>query len=514
MSPILSFSAKDKCAESVGRWASVQKYIQPLAELLNAEILVIDTKGICVAGTARNVERFGTKVPDDNAISYSLRTGESTFVLDPGCDDVCRNCAKREGCAEMANFTGAVFVEGKIIAVVQFVAYTLRQRVDLLSKVEQAFDLLQHVVKFVWQHEMRQVSSKKTKHFNTFQNFIGESEAIKKLKNKIVKIASTDSTVLIQGESGTGKELVALAIHDHSQRKSKAFVPINCGAIPENLMESELFGYVGGAFSGADKGGRIGLLEQAHGGTLFLDEISEMPLSLQVKLLRTLQEGTLRRVGATEQKVIDIRVIAATNKNLRLMVEEGLFREDLFFRLDVVPVFVPPLRERKEDIALLTAYFLQQFSKAQNRSFRMSTKLHELFEKYPWPGNVRELKNFVEFGVSLCENDVLTLEVMRPRFSAYAAQSESRGGYHTSNYANDWESEKKVIAKEERAFSSSFEKLTSNIPLLSAKELREKEEISYLLQKYAKVKGGKKKVAEELSMSPATLYRKLQKFGL
>ncbi len=489
--------------DSVGRWASVQKYILPLADLLNAEILVIDKNGICVGGTARNAVRFGTKVPDDNAISYSLRTGESTFVLDPGCDDVCRNCSKREGCAEMANFTGAIVVDEAIIAVVQFVAYTQRQRMDLLSKVEQAFDLLQHVVKFVWQHEMRTVAGKNEDHEGLFPDFIGESAPIKKLKSKIVKIAPSDSTVLIQGESGTGKELVARAIHDHSSRSDKAFVPINCGAIPESLMESELFGYVGGAFSGADKHGRAGLLEQAHQGTLFLDEISEMPLALQVKLLRCLQEGTVRRVGASTDKAIDIRVIAASNKDLRLMVQQDLFRQDLFFRLDVVPLHVPPLRERQEDIALLTAYFLQQFSKAQNRSFRMATKLHELFEKYPWTGNVRELKNFVEFGVSMCENDVLTVDIMSPRFAQYSAHVLSS----TSTLP----------------LSSTLTPAPATAPLplhgaahivLSPKQAQEKAQLQALLQEYGKVKSGKKEVAKRLNMSLATLYRKLQKYDL
>ncbi len=487
MSSISPFPAS-ACNSSVERWVSVQKYIQPLAELLNAEILVIDKNGICVGGTARNTARLGTKVPDDNALSYSLRTGESTFVLEPGCDDVCLQCSKRDGCAEMANFTGAIFVEDKVIAVAQFVAYTQRQRADLLSKVEQAFDLLQHVVKFVWQHEMHPVSLKASKYKEKFHDFIGESNPMKKLKSKIIKVAPGQSTVLIQGESGTGKELVARAIHEHSLRKGKAFVPINCGAIPESLMESELFGYVGGAFSGADKNGRAGLLEQAHEGTLFLDEISEMPLSLQVKLLRCLQEGTVRRVGASSQKKIDIRVIAASNKDLRLMVQQELFRQDLFFRLDVVPLYVPPLRERKEDIGLLTAYFLQQFSKAQNRSFRMSTKLHDVFEKYSWPGNVRELQNFVEFGVSLCENDVLTLEVMLPRFEQYTAQ--------------------------EGCLTSPPETSTSRLPYLPPKQAQEKAELESLLQEYARVKGGKKEIAEQLNISLATLYRRLQKYDL
>ncbi len=490
----ISFSKAHKHADAVKRWANVQKYIIPLAELLNAEILVLDKHGVCVSGTSHYEERFGTKVEEDNALSYSLRTGESSYVLNPGCEDVCKSCSKRQGCADIANFTGPVLVDGKIIAVVQFVAHTHHQRAELLSKAEQAFELFKHLVQFAWQHEMDASIPIRDANTFCFQNLIGKSAPIEALKEKILKIAPSDSTILIQGESGTGKEVVARAIHYNSTRKAKPFIPINCGAIPESLMESELFGYAGGAFSGADKHGRGGLLEEAHEGTLFLDEISEMPLALQVKLLRCLQEGTVRRVGANAQQQIDIRVIAASNKNLRHMVQQGLFREDLYFRLDVVPLHIPPLRERKEDISLLTAYFLRQFSRTLQKPFRISTNLQNLFDNYSWPGNVRELKNFVEYGVSLCENGVLTSEIMLPRFTQEANQSLQNS--HSTHYNYKQNTEK------------------SDQPHLSNKEMAEKENISCILQEYAGLKGGKQEVAKKLGMSLATLYRKLQKYDL
>lgn len=210
--------------------------------------------------------------------------------------------------------------------------------------------------------------------------------------------------------------MIAQAVHDNSPRHTGPFVAINCGAIPESLMESELFGYEPGAFSGANSGGQKGLLEQAHTGTFFLDEVSEMPVSLQVKLLRVLQERVVRRVGGKVNHSVDIRIIAASNRNLRELVAQGAFREDLFFRLDVIPLFVPPLRERQGDIRLLVAHFLQSFSRERGCTYRVATELMHAFEAYPWPGNVRELKNFVEYGVGFCEHGVLTLDLMDSRF--------------------------------------------------------------------------------------------------
>jgi transcriptional regulator with PAS, ATPase and Fis domain len=216
-------------------------------------------------------------------------------------------------------------------------------------------------------------------------------------------VAPVDITILISGESGVGKEVVAREIVHHSNRSKKPFVHINCGAIPENLLESELFGYEGGAFSGAIKGGKVGLFEIANHGTIFLDEVSEMPLALQVKLLSFLQDHTIRRVGSTNFIDLNVRVIAATNRNLESLVEQGLFRHDLYYRLNVVPIVIPALRQRKDDIAPLTHAFLKKFNKKYSLNKKIDLRAMRVLENYEWPGNVRQLENIIERLVVMTE---------------------------------------------------------------------------------------------------------------
>jgi two-component system, NtrC family, response regulator AtoC len=225
---------------------------------------------------------------------------------------------------------------------------------------------------------------------------IGRSEAFLEVAAQVREIARIPSTVLITGESGTGKELVARAIHDLSDRKDSPFIAINCASIPGTLLESELFGHEKGSFTGASNR-KKGLFEEADHGTVFLDEIGEMDMAMQAKLLRVLQERTLRRVGAVKDIGIDVRVIAATNRNLQQRISDGSFREDLFYRLNVFPIHIPPLRQRVPDITALAAYFLDSFSRAFGRDFRgLSPEAVQLMEQYPWPGNIRELRNVIE----------------------------------------------------------------------------------------------------------------------
>lgn len=235
-------------------------------------------------------------------------------------------------------------------------------------------------------------------------NILGGSAAIKKVMEIVRQVAPTDSTVLITGESGTGKELVARAIHIESRRAEKLFVPVNCAAIPETLIESELFGHTKGAFTGAVKD-RKGTFQVADQGTLFLDEVGDLNLELQSKLLRVLQEQVIQKVGASESIKVDVRVIAATNRNIETMIVEGLFREDLFYRLNVIPLYVPPLRDRKEDIPDLVRHFFNLA--APGRNMQLTPDALARFAAYDWPGNIRELKNIVErIGVLARENTV------------------------------------------------------------------------------------------------------------
>jgi two-component system, NtrC family, response regulator PilR len=262
---------------------------------------------------------------------------------------------------------------------------------------------------------------------NSLDHIVGSSPAMEKLKHTIRIVASTQSTVLIYGESGTGKELVARAVHACSPRAGDPFVSINCGAFPETLLESELFGYVKGAFTGANQNKR-GLLEVADQGTIFLDEISEMSLAMQVKLLRVLQERVVRPVGGTNEISIDVRVIAATNRDLDKLVAEGTFREDLYYRLSVIPVSVPPLRERRDDIPLLVNHFLKKYAAAAGRSIlRVNRASLETLCGYEWPGNVRQLENAIERAVALETGEELRVELPAERPKARAAAAGAAG---------------------------------------------------------------------------------------
>ncbi|PYY01842.1 MAG: Fis family transcriptional regulator [Acidobacteria bacterium] len=269
---------------------------------------------------------------------------------------------------------------------------------------------------------------------NSMDNIIGCSPAINTLKETIRTVASTGSTILIQGESGTGKELVARAVHSCSQRDGQPFVSVNCGAFPETLLETELFGYMKGAFTGANQN-KQGLFEVASGGTIFLDEIAEMSLAMQVKLLRALQERTIRPVGGTSEIPVDVRVIAATNRDLQEMVEQKTFREDLYYRITVIPIEVPPLRARQEDIPLLANHFLKRYAPAAGKNIlRISDESIEMLMAYDWPGNVRQLENTIERGVAMEIGEVLNVIAPGERSKARVA-AEAMGALSPESVA-------------------------------------------------------------------------------
>ena len=266
-----------------------------------------------------------------------------------------------------------------------------------------------------------------------FAEIVGKSSALRKVLKRVETVAPTDSTVLIYGETGAGKELIARAIHDLSPRKSKAFVKLNCAAIPTGLLESELFGHERGAFTGAIAQ-RIGRFEVAHGGTIFLDEIGEIPLELQTKLLRVLQEREFERLGSSRTLRTDARLIAATNRDLEAMVAEQKFRSDLFFRLNVFPIQVPPLRERHGDIPLLVRHFAQQFSKRMNKTIdTISSATMEALSRYHWPGNIRELQNVIERAVITSTGRVLKVDVADLKISKPSSPAEKGSAQGSTN---------------------------------------------------------------------------------
>lgn len=241
-----------------------------------------------------------------------------------------------------------------------------------------------------------------------FQSIIGEAPKLVNCLNLSAKVAKSDATVMLRGETGVGKELFARAIHDTSNRRECPFVAVNCATIPETLIESELFGYTPGAFTGARTSGKIGKIEMAHKGTLFLDEIGDLSYQTQVKLLRFAQEKYLERIGGNNQISVDLRIITATNRNLEQMVQQGEFRADLYYRLKVIPIHIPPLRERIEDIGILAHHFLDYYCKKYNKKMGFSLEAIEYLQDYSWPGNIRELRNIIEHAVIICSKDTIS----------------------------------------------------------------------------------------------------------
>ena len=284
-------------------------------------------------------------------------------------------------------------------------------------------------------------------------NIIGQSPKMRAIFDMIQTVAPQSSRVLITGESGTGKELVARAIHENSLRAQAPFITINCGAFPETLLESELFGYMKGAFTGANEN-RQGLFRAAHGGTLFMDEIGNMSLTMQVKLYRVLQEGKVRPVGSTEEADVDVRIIAATNKEFEKEIAEGRFREDLYYRLSVIPIQLPPLRERREDIPLLARHFLERFRKTMEKPIEaISPEAMTHMESYDWPGNVRELENTMERAVALETGREISLRVLPDRIAGYSGSSGLGAlGGQAGGFPSDGVDFEKQIAEAERNY--------------------------------------------------------------
>lgn len=261
----------------------------------------------------------------------------------------------------------------------------------------------------------------------TFSDILGKSKLIQKVKNDALQVAKSESTVIIRGESGTGKEMFARAIHQNSMRSEGPFIALNCAAIPETLLESELFGYEDGAFTGAKKGGKLGKFDLANKGTIFLDEIGDMSLHLQVKLLRVLQEKVFSRVGGNEELTVNVRIIAATNRNLEKMIVEGSFREDLYYRLNVIPILIPTLKERAEDIPIITNHFLNYYNSLLHKTIQMvSMEAMNVMKNYHWQGNIRELSNVIEYAVNMENGKVLSVESLPARIKEFEANKETK----------------------------------------------------------------------------------------
>ncbi|MET3727722.1 transcriptional regulator with PAS, ATPase and Fis domain [Fictibacillus halophilus] len=358
--------------------------------------------------------------------------------------------------------------EGKVIGAVGTVIF---RDTEQWKKMNSHIKALLHELNF-YKKEWEEINGATY----TLNDFAGTSAEVQKVKKHVKNIASGDLSVLIRGESGTGKELLAHSIHQLSERSGKPFIKLNCGAVPEHLFESELFGYSEGAFTGAKKGGKLGKFQLADGGTLFLDEIGDLPQSMQIKLLRVLQEKEVEPVGAVHTQKVNVRVIAATNRPLERLISENTFREDLFYRINVLQIQIPPLRERKEDIWPLAENFIRlNCAETGKRILSIDDDVKEAFLEYSWPGNARELKNFVEAAIQLTHSDRLSLDVFP-----------------------DFLKEKLGINKKQLTLKEHIQETEKNV-------------ISYYLDT---MDGDIMRVAKQLGIGKTNLYDKIKKYNI
>lgn len=403
------------------------EYVKDLNADLNAilaslydEILVVDQHGIILRYSDNFLSDFAGELPKE-------LVGQSIFDLEDEIgSSVVRLVNEREKKVSIVQETltgknvmaigNPVFNDDGELYRIVIASRDITETTKLRGELDATKQLTQEYKKQLDTFKHREEFGKKV---------IYRSLKMERVMTQIEKLTEFSSTVMILGESGTGKDLIANVIHQYGKRKDKPYLALNCGAIPEELLESELFGYVRGAFTGADQEGKIGYFEQADGGVLFLDEISELPQRLQVKLLRVLQEKEITRVGSTETIPIDVQIITATNKDMEKLVKEDKFREDLFYRINVIPITIPPLRERQEDIPLLAYHFIEQLNQQYNKNYHLDPEAISVLEAYPWPGNIRELQNLMERIVVFADEEVLTASFISP-FMHFGQRQESK----------------------------------------------------------------------------------------
>lgn len=573
---------------------TVMKYADIMSKIAQVEVEVVDKNLFRVAGTGLFEQHVNEDMAQEGYVyEHLLRTGSVEIIYNPGKEQLCQKCPKKDSCGEEIEISMPIRLGGEIIGVIGLVGSSLEQKERVLSNEKMYLDLLEQIADFIAvkagelteskkravlldaldcvinhvekgililggdnvvtmanepakrqlsidmpegqmavvtptgdnfsrQNEFKVLLNEKeyfvmghlydldqdprryskvlifestramqerfyeitntVNPLSTF-NIIGTSPQTHQMQEEIKKIARSTSTVLITGESGTGKELVATAIWKASDRRENRFIAINCGAIPEPLLESELFGYVKGAFTGADPNGRMGKFELANKGVIFLDEIGDMPLYLQVKLLRVIQERKIIRIGSNQVIPIDVRIIAATNKDLKEMMANNKFREDLYYRLNVIPLKIAPLRERREDIKELVYYFANRYASLFDKNLlKISEETMDRLYEYPWYGNIRELENTVEFMINMMEEDgVLDMRTLPVNIS----EPKPEAG---------------TVVREDTALQETV------IPL---KEL-ERSEIRKALRLCGNDTEGKKQAAKKLGIGLATLYRKVE----
>lgn len=455
---------------------SIQLLVTVLSKVLGLEMAVFNSQGRLVTSTATYLRRKGhnTHAP----FVEGVMANGNALVFEPGHMDLCAGCRFQDRCPATAEILQSVAgFGGRPLGVLSLSSFTDEGRSRLTQQRDMFLDLLKETSDLVaamtahGEPECERARKHEWGSSVSFDDIRGNSRVICALKEAARHIARSPSTVLLSGETGTGKELFARAIHQESMRRDAPFVAVNCAGIPDSLLESELFGYEEGAFTGARKGGKPGRLDLAQRGTLFLDEIGDMPLHLQAKLLRVLQERAIERVGGIGLIPIDVRLIAATNKNIDDMVGRGLFRQDLYYRINVIPLIIPPLRNRPEDIEMLATFFLDKYEPVAHGPIGGFTcDAMKCLQDYDWPGNVRELENAVEYAMNMASGPLIGREDFPPRLRP---------------------------------------KSLRGTPLETLVKEYEREIISKTLDKHGWSLKGKANAARELGIGVRTLYRKL-----
>ena len=454
-------------AEFVEMVMAAQPWIKSLIESIYDGVLIVDT-----AGQVRYVNQSYLKI---TGLNESDIVGHPLAKVRPGSvlsqvtksGEARMGVYRREGNSEYVVDMAPIRYQGQIVGGISTVKEIAR--IQALSK-----ELEKYVKK---NQELTSVVSHIYHARYTFQDIVGASPEIRKAVSFAEKIAQCDEDVLICGESGTGKEMFAQAIHNGSSRAHMPFVPVNCPTLHSTLVESELFGYENGAFTGARKGGKVGLFFVADNGTIMLDEIAELPYDMQAKLLRVLQERKVRRIGEAAERPLNIRVIAVTNKNLLALAKEGKFREDLYYRLNAMTLEVPPLKARQDDLHLLAEHFLSEWCKRNGRYLSFHASAWDMIDNYEWPGNIRELKHVVEFSAYLCEGGILHSLRLPQQAAPAKFTPDHAASLHTGSL-------KRIVENTERAVFQS------------------------MLKKYGDSLESKKLIATQLGISLATLYNK------
>ncbi len=465
----------------------IKVYSDVFTALTNVDVAIVDNKRIRQTSTGKcSIDQFLNN--NGKVLETVIRSKKTLEILNPTKDKVCTLCEQKRFCKEVYEYCSPIIIDDLVVGAISFVVFDEKIREWVISNREIFLNLANNFTSYIASYIDKCNSLDSTIHMKkqepnaliTFEDIIGKAPKFNSMLKKAKIISPTDASVLIFGETGTGKEMIAKAIHNESARKDGPFVAINCGAFPESLIESELFGYVEGAFTGAAEKGKAGKFEEANGGTIFLDEITEMPIYLQTRLLRVLQERQIERIGSNKLINLDIRIISATNRDIDEMIESGMFRKDLYYRLNVIPLKIPALRERPEDIVPLINHFLTKHSHIVTNKhvehFLLNKCVIEYLKHYKWPGNIRELENVILYLLNMLDRKG---EITMKDLPLYLQNKDISLG----------------------STFSSLEKL-------------EREAIIEGLEFNGYDTNGKKRTAESLGIGLTTLYRRMKKYNI